>query len=172
MIGQLKRCEPTISNPAPDALSNRTFRFEPSWTSQPPIDFDRRPDYSHSSDYARRVADSLNSRSGLVDRGLVKLPSPPHRSAPYDLDSRPSRHDYRPILPTLPKLRPLICKMCDGSNGKCDKLIHYFFNNNSRIVHLLQRPTKWRQFSLARDLLLGKLSEERLRLAQKQLHAR
>ena len=102
------------------------FRFEPSWSSQPPMDFDRRSDYSHTSDYARRVANSLNSRSGLVDRDLVQLPSPPHRPAPYDIDSRPSRHDYRPILPTLPKLRPLMCKMCDGSKGKCKKIIITF----------------------------------------------
>ena len=119
-----------------DSRDRRAYGFEPGppprHPSTPmggPIDFDRRTTQGHDehmADHARRVADRLmgsdllNGRSarGRPDREApLPLPSPPPRAAPYDIDSRPNRHDYRPVLQVLPKMKKLSCKGCHGSKG-------------------------------------------------------
>ena len=85
------------------------------------------------------VSRRLDSRPRSERETPLPLPSPPPRSSstehrrpsPYDVD-RPNRHEYRPVLQNLPKMKKLLCKNCHGTKGLFQLLslnFTFWFNN-------------------------------------------
>lgn len=136
-----------------------------------PIDFDRRTEHGEiHMDHARQVADRLMSSTLVPGRRLdvrnrssdPPLPSPPPRTgqsarpAPYDSD-RPNRHEYRPVLQNLPKMKKTFMQKLPW---------------HKRIVYLLLLGAEWRSGFTSGYLLFRFLPKSGFRLSQILLPSR